>query len=71
MEGSSETWRAFHGLCLAYISTNSFSALLRRTAFVATIIEEMLIRSADISGLKEIPKLGYKTPAATGMASIL
>jgi hypothetical protein len=37
-----------------YTVTRSFSALLRRTAFVATIMDEILIKSADISGRRDI-----------------
>ncbi len=37
-----------------YIATKSFSILLRSTAFVATIIEEILIKRAAISGLSAI-----------------
>lgn len=41
-----------------YIVSKLFSARFRSTAFVATIIEEMLMSSAAISGRSEIPKLG-------------
>jgi len=37
-----------------YTVIKSFSALFRHIALVATIIEEMLISKADISGRSEI-----------------
>ena len=56
---------------LNYTVIRSFSDLFNRTAFVATIIEETLIKSAEISGLSEILNAGYRTPAATGIAKTL
>ena len=62
----------FHtGYLEVYTETRSFSTLLRSTAFVATIIDDTLIKMAEISGLSEILNAGYKTPAATGIASRL
>lgn len=54
-----------------YTLTRFFSARFSSTALVATIIDEILISKAEISGRRIIPNLGYNTPAATGIASRL
>lgn len=54
-----------------YISTSSRSALFNITAFTATKIEDSDISKAAISGLRDILYVGYRTPAAIGMAARL
>ncbi len=54
-----------------YIVTKSFSTRFNNTAFVATIMDEILIRSAANSGRSIIPKLGYRIPPAIGIARTL
>jgi len=48
-----------------------FSHRFNRTAFDATMIDDSDIKSAETSGRSTMPRLGWRTPAATGIASKL
>ena len=45
--------------------------VLRRSAFVSTNIDDKAIAIAAKTGDNNIPKNGYKTPAATGINAAL